>query len=434
MAWGGCEQIPPQTPSPVRKVALPVTPKVELRQMGNSFQLYRYGKPYFIRGAVVSAGYLDELVAHGGNSFRTYTTGPETDSLLDLAEARGLTVMLGLYMQPGRLAFDYNDPVAVARQLEQLRQEVRRLKDHPALLLWGIGNEVDLHYPNPNVWRAINDVARMIHEEDPDHPTAAVVLANRKSLEGFTTYCPDVDILAINSFASMRRVTQDLQSKEINWQGPYLFTEWGARGAWEAEPTHWNAPIERTSTAKAAEYRLHYEQAIQSQRERCLGGYVFLWGHKMERTHTWYSLFLENGEKTPVVDEIQNLWTGQYPENRAPQLDSIRLDGKTPFQKVYLHTGQTYQATIAASDPEGAPLSYQWELLPEAQNLHITGGDAEPKPLPITRGFASVDGPTLSLTAPAQPGAYRLFVYVRDGQGSVSTANVPFFVTHGSFR
>jgi len=32
-------------------------------------------------------------------------------------------------------------------------------------------------------------------------------------------------------------------------------------------------------------------------------------------------------------------------------------------------------------------------------------------------------------TAPRRPGAYRLFVYVHDGDGSAGHANIPFYVT-----
>ena len=48
-----------------------------------------------------------------------------------------------------RHGFDYNDPVVVQQQLNDVRQQVIALKDHPALLIWGIGNELNLRATNP---------------------------------------------------------------------------------------------------------------------------------------------------------------------------------------------------------------------------------------------------------------------------------------------
>jgi hypothetical protein len=39
-----------------------------------------------------------------------------------------------------------------------------------------------------------------------------------------------------------------------------------------------------------------------------------------------------------------------------------------------------------------------------------------------------LDTDRVVIKAPAEPGAYRLFVYVRDGQGNAGHANIPFLV------
>ena len=41
---------------------------------------------------------------------------------------------------------------------------------HPAVLMWVVGNELNLESRDPRVWNAVNDLAVMIHREDPHHP------------------------------------------------------------------------------------------------------------------------------------------------------------------------------------------------------------------------------------------------------------------------
>ena len=41
----------------------------------------------------------------------------------------------------------------------------------------------------------------------------------------------------------------------------------------------------------------------------CLGSFAFLWGHKQEKTETWYGLMLPSGEWTERVGVLGELWT-----------------------------------------------------------------------------------------------------------------------------
>ncbi|HEY0054758.1 MAG TPA: glycoside hydrolase family 2 TIM barrel-domain containing protein [Pedobacter sp.] len=132
--------------------------KVEIKKMDNYYQLLRDGKPYFVKGAG-GHSYVSRLAAYGGNSIRTWNT-KNAQTILDSAQKNGITVMMGLSMALERHNFDYNDVEAVKKQLERVKAEVIKYKDHPALLTWGIGNELNLHYKNPKVWDAVNEVAK----------------------------------------------------------------------------------------------------------------------------------------------------------------------------------------------------------------------------------------------------------------------------------
>ena len=56
------------------------------------------------------------------------------------------------------------------------------------------------------------------------------------------------------------------------------------------------------------------------------------------------------------------------------------------------------------------------------------GGDAETVPDIIPVGMTVLDDGKVSLVAPNEPGAYRLFVNIRDSLGLAGHANIPFLV------
>ncbi len=49
-------------------------------------------------------------------------------------------------------------------------------------------------------------------------------------------------------------------------------------------------------------------------------------------------------------------------------------------------------------------------------------------PWPLTGLMEHSDTDQVVIKAPAEAGAYRLFVYVRDGHGNAGHANIPFLV------
>jgi len=398
--------------------------KVELRQTDSSWQLLRGGQPYFIKGAGGTV-YPERIAAYGGNSMRTWGTR-DAKRILDSAYKYGLTVLMGLEVSSERHGFNYDDEAAVKRQLERLREEVLKYKDHPAVLAWAIGNELNLQYKNPKVWDAVNDISKMVHQLDPNHPTTTVLAGvNKTVVDYLKAKASDIDLLSINTYGGLAGLPKALS--QTGWEGAYMVTEWGPTGHWECLQTTWKVPIEETSSEKAAVYKSRYEYSVEEDRQKCLGSYVFLWGQKQERTPTWYGLFTEKGEESEVSDVIQYLWSGSWPLNKAPHIYSLQIDRKAAVRNVYLNAGATYPILAVAADPDNDPLTCRWELLPEATKLG-DGGDRESRP-PSIEGLLTPGGMGKAvLKAPAEPGAYRLFVYISDGKNHVATANIPFYV------
>ncbi len=77
--------------------------------------------------------YPDRIAAYGGNSIRTWGSN-NGQQVLDTAQKYGLTVLMGLDVARERHGFNYDDTAAVKKQLEELRAEVLKYRNHPALL------------------------------------------------------------------------------------------------------------------------------------------------------------------------------------------------------------------------------------------------------------------------------------------------------------
>ena len=420
-----------------RQPAEEVGPRtVELVESDGSYQLTVDGEPFYIKGAGLEFGDIGALAASGANSFRTWRTdnGQQTgQDVLDEAYANGLMVTMGLEIARERagegrgvFGFDYDDPEAVADQLERVRAEVMMYKDHPALLMWGIGNELNLGAENPAVWDAVNQISEMIHEVDGNHPTTTMLAGIGPELAAdIAERAPDLDLLSVQFYADIENLPQRLD--EAGYDGPYIVTEWGATGHWEVPETPWGAPIENNSSVKADLYRDRYLSAIAPDSAKGLGSYVFLWGQKQERTPTWYGMFMPTGEETESVGVMEALWTGAEPENRAPRLVAMTLDGQVATDGVTVDPGEIVPAVVTSSDPDGDALRYEWTVRKEATILS-EGGDDEPEPDIIPDLISSADAAEASLSAPSEPGAYRLFVNVYDGEGHAAHANIPFYV------
>jgi hypothetical protein len=397
--------------------------KVQILQTNGGYQLYVDHQPFYIKGAGLESGSQEKLVEHGGNSLRTWRPGKQ---ILDRALRNHLYVTLGLPVGRERQGFNYSDPMAVAHQLAGIKSEVLKYKDHPALIIWAIGNELNLNATNLNVWNAVNEISRMIHEVDPNHLTTTPLAGFKTDLvREVKDRAPDLDLLSFQMYGDIVNLPRYL--RETGWTGPYLVTEWGATGHWEVGRTEWDAPIENDSTTKANFYRTRYEKAIQADRKLCIGSYVFLWGHKQERTPTWYGMFLESGEETAAIDAMQYLWTGTWPSVRCPQIEAASLDGKGASQNIHLKMGRTYVATIHARSDDENSLTYSSEVAEESRSAG-TGGDFETKPRSLPGLVRSIRAGEWALRAPSKPGAYRWFAYVGDGKQRAAHANIPFFV------
>jgi hypothetical protein len=393
-----------------------------IRFDGTSYQLLRYGKPYFIKGAG-GVSHFDELKACGGNSIRVWDD-IDAGRILDEAQSLGLTVMFGLWVEREIEGFDYDDHDAVERQYERIRKTILKYRNHPALLLWCVGNEWAQEAKNFKVYDEVNRLSMLVHQLDPGHPVCTVISPDSKrAIWLVSRRCTDVDILGVNSYALTEKLGEFFQKG--GWTKPYLISEYGAQAYWETTTSTWGAPDEPDSRQKVEFVRPFYQRFIGSRPPNCFGSYLFYWGQKQEETHTWFSLFDEQDRQTPLVGLMQELWSGKKPANLAPVVEGLFINGKRMANHSYASSSALHQAEIRVQDPEGDPLTFSWEIKPHAQ----PGADFVGVPRPALQGLLErTDTRTVRFRLPEKPGAYRLFVNVYDTHQHVATANFSFEV------
>ncbi len=401
--------------------ALHAAPGVQLVRKGAGYELQRNGAPYLVKGGGGGENALESLAKAGGNSIRLWGDDHLGD-VLDRAQKLGLTVTAGIWLGQVRQGFDWTDAAGLIKQREHIRAVVEKYKNHPALLCWALGNEMeDGQGKNGAVWSQINNLARLVKELDPAHPTMTVVAEiGGDKVKNFTALCPDVDVLGINSYGGAASVAE--RYKKLGGTKPFILTEYGPNGIWEIQKDAIGAYPELTSTEKTEAYRRAYKANVLGADGLCLGSYAFLWGQKQEVTATWFSMFLDDGTRLGAAEAVSELWTGKAPANRVPVIKSLTFDGARSVKP-----GATGIATLEASDPEGDPLKIAWSLQRDPGE-YGSGGDKESKPPTYPDAITKTDKQTATITFPNDGGLYRLFAFVRDDHGGGAVANIPLRV------
>jgi hypothetical protein len=400
---------------------------VTISKTDKGWQLRRNDVPYDVHGVgYARTDQLELLKKSGGTTIRTWSADAVLvpagqSSLLDRAQKEGITVMIGLAVGAEKNGFDYADQAALLRQREQIISAVRSYKTHPALLLWGLGNEMEgrgVDGGSPAMWRELNHLATLIKAEDPHHPiVTAIAGLGQAKIDAVIKYYPALDVLGLNVYGGAASAGARLAAR--GWVKPFMLTEYGPTGPWETAKTPWGAPIEQSSEAKAESY-LKACQAAQAT-PFCVGTFAFLWGESGPKaaTRTWFGLLLGN-EKLPAVDTLTFAWTGSWPKNRSPIIESCGAD----FIESRTAKSKELNVIVQAHDSDGDTLSYAWEIQPEREK----GREDGDKSIAPRSHTLWQEGNRAKLQMPESAGAYRLFCTVRDGKGGATVRNIAFFV------
>ncbi|WP_229240271.1 glycoside hydrolase family 2 TIM barrel-domain containing protein [Dyadobacter sp. SG02] len=402
--------------------------KVHIDQREGRYTLIRNGKPFHIKGA---GGYshFRELHEAGGNTLRTWDT-TQLAQILDSAQKYELAVIVGLPLpNSGDISF-YNDPQITQTRYRALQSLIKRFKNHPAVLMWCLGNELDFPYKwtYSDFYDSFNALTDMIHREDPDHPVTTTVLNfNPKYIFNIGLRC-DVDLISFNIFSNLPLLRKDLDDLAWLWKGPYMLLEWGINGPWQGtQQTAWGAYIEDTSKKKAEIYQQSYRQFMPLNDPRFLGACVFFWGNKQETTHTWFSIFDEYGNVSETVGAMRGIWTGKPTPVIYPEIKYMLLNTQGARDNILLNPSANASAEVLLFKGHDRIRSVRWQIFQEDwyRENHL---NSTRKLVPLAT--AESDGRNLrfSFAAPKQEGPYRIFATIYDNAGNFASCNTPFYV------
>jgi hypothetical protein len=378
---------------------------------------------------------LERLATLGVNTVRGYTLGTpeEMRKKLDHAHRLGLKMIVSEWMpHQGRntnkegLFWDFDYNVKGDQMVESLIRRVEGIGDHPALLMWGLGNEVHLDEP---YLRVVNRMSEEIHKRFPHHLTSlTMVNAKPEAIAAVKKFAPDLDVIGIQSY-SRGAVRGAIKKTEELWGKPFYVSEFNANGPWNFKETAWGARLDEPVEKKVNDLKDCYAAIDASP--LCLGSTIFVWGHyAVDDRPTYFSLLLHPHPEgpgparsfdgklmTPQADAMVEHFRGRMiTGNRAPILTKLEFDGGANQKAA--QPGEALTVRFAAEDSNGDPIEFvPWILQAGTKKTTVVAGP-----------FAQNSPDHAVLIAPNTPGAYLVMVYAKDGRGGASATVLPFQV------
>lgn len=115
---------------------------------------------------------LDILQSMGVNALRT-SHNPPAPELLDLCDERGIVVMDEFFDEwlVAKVTNGYNKYFE-EHAVSDLESVIRRDRNHPSVIMWSIGNEIN-EQKQPDGWKLARILNDATHKADPTRPTTA---------------------------------------------------------------------------------------------------------------------------------------------------------------------------------------------------------------------------------------------------------------------
>lgn len=392
------------------------------------------GQPYTVRGFTWGGTSAEEtgprmqgLADINGNTTRTWGTGADSRAIFDAAAAHDVRVIAGFWLLPGGGpgsggCIDYRTDTAYKNDTKaDILRWVQEYKNHPAVLMWNIGNEAILGLQNcysgtdlEEIRKAyasfVNEVSVAIHAIDPNHPTS-----NTDAWTGAWPYirdnAPDLDLLSINAYGDVCSIAEAWEAG--NYGKPYVLTEGGAAGEWEVPDDANGVPDEPTDIEKSRALPLSWK-CLMEHEGKALGATFFHYGVEGDFGGVWFNVTPGNNKRLGYHAIAKTWGVDLTGVNTAPRITGMTIPGSTSVT-----AGATFDFDLAATDPDGDPINY----VAFFNSKYVDGAGG----LAWTELTSKAAG-KFSVTAPSRLGVWKLYVWAEDGKGNVGVETRSFRV------
>lgn len=263
----------------------------------NRCQLTVNGSPFVIKGVCYSPTPVGQSVEYGyswwsdsgtytydfpllkemgANTIRTYSSLKATRDALDAAYSNGIYVIMGYWVDWNA---DFSRFSVRRKIMEDFIFMVNKWKNHPAVLMWAFGNEVNSHVESDrSCWYTLlQEVSQAAHREEGPNYHPVITIEDEIGTIGSHLYGSDdvslssLDAWGVSSYrgCSFGTLFSDYRSKT---KKPLILAEWGC-DALDARTQEEN----QYEQSRCIESLWEEIEANLGPTGRCLGGTVFEW-------------------------------------------------------------------------------------------------------------------------------------------------------------
>ena len=292
------------------------------------------------------------------------------------------------------------------QQTARVLAQVEQYKDHPALLGWGLGNEVVLNIAGDDqriaYSRYLEQLCRHVKALDPHHPVLSVS-AWTVAVPYWQAHCPGLDLYGINAYGpaagGLPRALEDLGVEK-----PWLVTEFGPVAEWDVPADDLGVPIMPNDAQKYDQMVNGWNQGVTGATSKGhRGGFLFNYGKGFDFVSLWMGMLVD-GKRRPTWYATRYLFTGRPPDpgdvealymrvqpRAVPSVESVQVQ-VVPKDLVSSMSTCTFYASAVKGSPETMSRLEVLQTTPEGAGR-------------------------FTLTAPAVSGTYRIHGLLTDAAG-----------------